>query len=41
MEAEARAFTDRDPHTQPVTELILAFGIEPILALFLVRFVAP
>lgn len=41
MEAEARESIDRDPHTQPITELILAFGVELILALFLVRFVAP
>ncbi|WP_397416623.1 hypothetical protein [Phenylobacterium sp.] len=41
MEAKAREFIDRDPYTQPIAELILAFGIESILALFLVRFVAP
>ena len=41
MEAEARVFVDRDPWTQPISALVLAFGVESILALFLVRFESP
>jgi hypothetical protein len=42
LEAEAKRFVDGDrvclPRHIPITELVLAFGLAPIIALFLVRF---
>lgn len=38
--ARAWAFVDRDAHA-PISEVVLAFGVAPILGLFLVRFDRP
>jgi hypothetical protein len=40
-EAEARNFINSDSWCQPIADIVLAFGIESILALFLVRFERP
>ncbi|WP_337185321.1 hypothetical protein [Phenylobacterium sp.] len=40
LQAEARDFVERDSHA-PILNLVLAFGVASILALFLVRFERP
>jgi hypothetical protein len=40
LQTEARDFVERDSHA-PISDLVLAFGVTPILALFLVRFERP
>lgn len=40
LQVEAKAFVDRDSHA-PILNLVLAFGVSPLLALFLVRFERP
>lgn len=40
LRARAWAFVDRDAHA-PISEVVLAFGVAPILGLFLVRFDRP
>ena len=40
MQVETRDFVEKDSHA-PISDLVLAFGVAPILALFLVRFERP
>lgn len=40
LQAEAKAFVENDS-PRPVSDMVLAFGVAPILALFLVRFDQP
>ncbi|WP_068877675.1 MULTISPECIES: hypothetical protein [unclassified Phenylobacterium] len=40
LQLEAREFVENDS-SRPISDLVLAFGIAPILALFLVRFERP
>jgi hypothetical protein len=40
LQAEAKAFVENDS-PRPVSNMVLAFGVAPILALFLVRFDQP
>lgn len=41
LQAEARAFVERDSWTPPIADLVLAFGVAPIIGLFLVQFESP
>jgi len=41
LQAEARAFVERDSWAPPIADLVLAFGVAPIIALFLVKFENP
>jgi hypothetical protein len=41
LAAEARSFIDADTWAPPIADLVLAFGVATILALFLVRFESP
>mgnify|MGYP001256732425 CR=1 FL=1 len=40
LQAEAKAFVEKDS-ARPISDMVLAFGVAPILALFLVRFERP
>lgn len=41
LEADARAFMASDNPTAPIADLLLAFGIAPMLGLYLARFESP
>ncbi len=41
LQAEARVFIESDSWAPPIADLVLAFGVAPIVALFLVKFENP